>query len=305
VKATVKATKNSGLDQCCSATFLALNGLVLWFWKIPCTICPVSPEVQFMTLFEWSLITLVIVLCADAGLLLVRKHFDLSTLRVYHEVTDPLLAVVGTLFAILLGFMVANAMTRFEEARNNVQQEAGAVGDIFRLAAAVPAPDGPKLKSECLRYSEIVLGEEWKLMEQQKMCDAAWNVYGDMWQQCIRYEPKTQGQSNVHQSLLTAITQLGECRRARFAQLTYRLPHSLWLVVCVGAMATVFFTYMFGVEKLAIQLTMTSIVTMVLSLNMFLLISFDDPFSGDVRISSAPFERNATIFSSVLAKDWH
>jgi hypothetical protein len=258
-----------------------------------------------MTLAQWSLITLLIVLVADCGLLLVRKRYGLNILRTYNEVTDPLLAVVGTLFAILLGFMVANAMTRFEEARNNAQLEAGAVGDIFRLAGAAEDCNTVKLREECLRYAEVVANDEWKRMEKHTLSDAAWNVYGDMWQQILKCDPKTQGQSNIHQSLLAAITQLGECRRARAAQLTYALPRSLWVVVCVGAIATIFFTYFFGAEKLPIQLTMTSIVATVLSLNIFLLISFDDPFSGDVRLSSAPFEVDITIFRSVLAHDWH
>jgi hypothetical protein len=258
-----------------------------------------------MSLTQWGLITLFIVLVADCGLLLVRKRYGLSILRNYNEVTDPLLAVVGTLFAILLGFMVANAMTRFEEARNNFQQEAGAVGDIFRLAGAADHCDIAKLRQECLRYAEIVANQEWKMMEKHTMSDEAWNVYGDMWQQILKCDPQTQGQSNIHQSLLAAITQLGECRRARSAQLSYALPSSLWVIVCVGATATIFFTYFFGAEKIPIQLTMTSVVAIVLSLNIFLLISFDDPFSGDVRISPAPFDVDVKIFRSVMAHDWH
>ncbi|PWU03282.1 MAG: hypothetical protein C5B53_00565 [Candidatus Melainabacteria bacterium] len=258
-----------------------------------------------MSLAQWSLITLFIVIVADCGLLIVRKRYDLDLLRNYNEVTDPLLAVVGTLFAILLGFMVANAMTRFEEARNNAQMEAGAVGDIFRLAGAADDCNTVNLRRQCLQYVEDVANVEWKMMERHKMIDTAWNVYGDMWQEILHCEPKTQGQSNIHQSLLAAITQLGECRRARAAQLSYALPTSLWVIVCVGAIATIFFTYFFGAEKLPIQLTMTSIVATVLSLNIFLLISFDDPFSGDVRISSAPFDVDVKIFRSVLAHDWH
>jgi hypothetical protein len=258
-----------------------------------------------MTLVEWSFVTLLIVCLADLGLIIVRRRMDLGSLRQYNEVTDPLLAVVGTLFAILLGFMVANAMTRFEEARNNVQQEAGALGDIFRLAGAIPSPIGPQLRTQCTRYAEIVVRDEWKLMEEDKMSDAAWNVAGDMWQQCIQYEPKTQGQSNLHQTLLEVVSHFGECRRARLAQLTYALPPSMWCIVCVGGFATILFTYFFGVENLRLQITMTSILATVLSLNIFLLISFDDPFSGDVRVSAAPFEADQILFRSVMDHEWH
>jgi hypothetical protein len=259
---------------------------------------------SIMTLIQWCFVTLGFVLVADLGLIFVRRRINLAALRPYHEVTDPLLAVCGTLFAILLGFMVANAMTRFEEARNNVQMEAGAVGDVFRLADAFP-DGGAKLRKDCLRYAEIVVSDEWKLMERRKLSDEAWNVYGDMWSACIHFEPKTQGLSNVHETILTAMSQVGQARRARFAQLSYALPTSLWIVVSFGAISTILFLYLFGVEKLKLHLVMTTIVTVVLSLNIFLLVCFDDPFDGDVRISSAPFEADITIMRSVLGHSWH
>lgn len=256
-----------------------------------------------MTLVQWCFVTIGFVLVADLGLLFVRKRVNLAALRPYHEVTDPLLAVVGTLFAILLGFMVANSMTRFEEARNNVQTEAGALGDVFRMADAFP--NGQKLRKECLLYAELVVNNEWRLMEQRKLSDAAWNVYGDIWHDVIHVEPKTQGQSNVHEAILASMAQVGQGRRARFAQLSYALPTSLWIVVCFGAIATILFIYLFGVEKLKLHLVMTTIVTVVLSLNIFLLVCFDDPFNGDVRISSKPFEADVNIMRSVLENTWH
>lgn len=76
------------------------------------------------------------------GLLVVRHYVHSKMLKMHHDVADPLLSVVGTLFAVLLGFMVANSMTRFEEARVTTQSEASAVGNIFRAAAGMPDKNG-------------------------------------------------------------------------------------------------------------------------------------------------------------------
>ncbi len=258
-----------------------------------------------MTLAQWSIVTALIVILANLGVIIIRKRFNLAALRKYNEVTDPLLAVVGTLFAILLGFMVANAMARFEEARSNIQQEAGALGDIFRLADGLPDPISPKLRIECLQYAQVVVNEEWQLMEDDKLSDKAWNISGDMWQQLTHFEPKTQREANIHQTLLECMTKFGESRRTRFAQLTYALPNSMWLVVSVGGLAIIVFTYFFGLESLPLQLTMTTIVATILALNIFLLVAFDNPFGGEVRISSTPFQTEAIVFKSVLEHDWH
>jgi hypothetical protein len=44
---------------------------------------------------------------------------------------------------------------------------------------------------------------------------------------------------------------------------------------------------------------MTGLVTLAICLNLFLLASFDDPFSGDVTVSSMPFEINLQSFRLV------
>jgi hypothetical protein len=256
-----------------------------------------------MSLGDWALITVGAVAASSTGVLLVRKYVDGQVLRDHHEATDPMMACVGTLFAILLGFMVANAMTRFEEARLNVQEEAGATGDVFRLSRSLPPPTNMIIMTDCVKYFDGVADEEFKLMEDDKMSDKCWKIYSDLWQHCASYDPKTQGQSNLHQGLVEAMTKLGECRRARNAQISYRLPSVLWTVVCAGAVAIVLFTFFFGVKNLRLQLGMTSIVTVVLVLNIYLLAAFDSPFSGEVKVSSIPFEDNKALFHKALADE--
>jgi hypothetical protein len=256
-----------------------------------------------MSIILWIVIAVGAVAISCAGVIVVRRNINTDLLRNHHEATDPMMACVGTLFAILLGFMVANAMTRFEEARINVQEEAGAAGDIFRLANNLPSPTNKKIMTDVVAYLDGVCDEEFKLMEDGKMSDHCWKIYSDLWQDCTEYDPQTQGQSNLHQGLVEAMTTLGECRRARNAQISYCLPHVLWIVVAVGAISIILFTLFFGVSSLPLQLCMTSIVTLVLVLNVYLLAAFDSPFSGQVKVQSIPFEVNKKIFHEALAQE--
>jgi hypothetical protein len=223
-------------------------------------------------------------------MLLVRKNVSMSTLKTHHDVTDPLLAVLGTLFTILLGFMLANAMQRFEGARDNLQQEAAAIGDVFRLMDGFPAQTKDKGRKDCLAYMDAVIGDEWPQMQKGKLSDAAWNAYGDMWQDCLHIEPKTQGESDIHQTLLSSMTKVGECRRARAAEMVYSLPRTLWFIVVFCGLSTICFTYFFAIEDLRLQILMTSVITIIIGLNIYMLVGYDAPFSGDIAITSAAFE---------------
>jgi hypothetical protein len=201
-----------------------------------------------------------------------------------------MVAVLGMLFAILLGFVLANSMQRFEEARTTVRDEAGAIGDVLRLADGLPAALRVRLHNKCLRYIDSVINDDWKSMKQDILSDKAQGYFGELWHESVLYQPQTQGESNVHQSILDALKVASECRRTRTAQLTYRLPVTLWWVVIVGAATTVIFTFFLAVESLRVQIFMTSVITLVVCLNIYMLCGFDAPYSGDIHITPAPFE---------------
>jgi hypothetical protein len=256
-----------------------------------------------MDLLHWGLLAAGATAASCAGVYLVRKFGRTETLKDHHDATDPMMACVGTLFAILLGFMVANAMTRFEEARINAQEEAGAVGDVFRLSRGLPAPTSTEIMKNCVAYLDAVSKLEFESMRHDQMNDKCWDIYSNMWQQCTAYDPKTQGQSNLHQGLVQAMTKFGECRRARNAELSYQLPTVLWAVVWAGAISIVFFTFLFAIENMYLQMAMTSVITLILFLNIYLLAAFDDPFNGEVFITPVPFESNLKLFNQILSEE--
>ncbi len=249
---------------------------------------------------NFVVITLVCIALSIALMFLIRKGFGLQSLRYHHEVSDPLLACVGTLFAVLLGFMVANAMNRYDQARLNIEQEAGALGDIFRLAGGLK--DGEKIERDCLAYADVVMNEGWADLEKRKMNEHAWNAYGQIWQDVLNYNPGTQRESNIHQSMLEGCTHLGDARRIRATQLNYQLPPILWAVVILGAIATAILAHFFGIHHTFWQIATNTLVTIVLCLNVFLLASFDDPFSGIIRLQPIPFQVARDSFQKVLDK---
>lgn len=243
-----------------------------------------------ITLLNFSLLILITLVVSTGGAFVVRHFFDQASLRSHHDVTDPLLAVIGTLFAILLGFMLANSMQRFEQARTNVEREAEGIGDIFRLSDAMPTELKTKIQKSCMDYTNTVIDDEWPKLQAGGISPAAGEIISDLWQECIAYPPVTQGQSNIHQVILQAMQQTGECRRTRLAELKYTLPPTLWLIIIFGGLTTIVFTFFFAINSLRLQILMTSIVTILICLNIYVLAGYDAPFSGDIALTTAPFE---------------
>ncbi|HEY9684894.1 MAG TPA: bestrophin family ion channel [Oculatellaceae cyanobacterium] len=247
----------------------------------------------------WSgvLTTVLTVLLSIAGLLLVRRLSANSNFKEHHDVADPMLSTVGTLFAILLGFMVANAMQRFEEARVNVQQEANAVMDLYRLAEGLPSAKCDNLRLHLKQYNEAIIKDEWLKLSQKQTSDVAYKYYDLAWTDCATFKPTEDAHNNLQQKILDCITTLSDCRRTRIYAMHNGLAPALWPALFTGGIATIFFTYLFKMHNFQLQILMTSLVTLAICLNLFLLASFDYPFSGDVRVTPLPFEMNESAFN--------
>ena len=70
--------------------------------------------------------------------------------------------------------MLSQAMQTFEEARHNVEREAVALADTFRLSEGLPKELRSKLQNSCLDYAAAVVNDEWDDMQERGTCDKAW-----------------------------------------------------------------------------------------------------------------------------------
>ncbi len=249
-----------------------------------------------MTLMAGCFLTLLIVLLSILGLIGARRLLKSIDLKTQHDIADPYSQFVAMLFAVLLGFMVADAMQRFGNARSIVQQEASSLGNMYRLAEGLPDSQCKLIRGLCKNYATEVIQDEWPKLSEKTDSVRAWSVYKQLWTACATFEPVTQRQSNAQQLLLSAMESVGDNRRLRVEALHAGLPEELWAVLILGGMATIVFTYFFGSENFRMQIVMVSIVSLVICLNLFLLATYDDPFSGDVKVMPNAFETQLRLY---------
>ncbi len=244
----------------------------------------------------FAFLTLIVVLLSIGGLLIARKTLVNPNIQKQHDITDPYSQFVAMLFAVLLGFMVADAMQRFGNARAEVQQEASALGTVFRLAEGLPTDNKNRLRDLCMLYATEVVQDEWPMLAERRDSLKAWKLYRQLWSCSTTFEAQSNKESNVQQAMLSAMNQLGDSRRMRVEALHTGLPAVLWGVLIMGGLATMIFTYFFRAEDLKTQCIMVALVSLVICLNLFLLAVYDDPFAGDVKVTPEAFETQIRLF---------
>src|SRR5208283_1343739 len=67
------------------------------------------------------------------------------------------LSILGTTYAVILGFMLYAVWTNFGAAESNVLLEANALVNVYRLAAGLPDQQRVQLEQLTRRYAEVVV----------------------------------------------------------------------------------------------------------------------------------------------------
>ena len=235
------------------------------------------------------------ILVALAVVALARRLFPHEALRQGHDATGNLLAVVGTLYAVLLGLIVV-ALARFERAMDVVQLESNCLADVYLIAARLPEPQRARVQNLCRVYAEQVVTLEWPAMERAQMNMDARRTALALAQSLDDFEPQTEAHKTVYPFVLEKISKLWDMRRNRGGTALYGIPAVEWVSLILGAVVTIFFAGLFSVGNARLQMVVTTLTALVIGLNLYLVCLFGYPFAGELSVSTRPFDIDLDVF---------
>lgn len=219
----------------------------------------------------------------------VKKKLGKDTLQEFHEVGSVYMSAVGTLYAVLLGLVVVDASSRFNQARESVLNEANSLIEVYALAEKVPAPQSQAIKSGVRFYVDYLLTEGWNAMIRGEVDETELQLFRSIMYEVRSIEPITENQKTVYPALLDSFIKASESRRSRLNFDQYNIPTVEWLSLIMGGLITITFTMFFAIEHRFAQALMTGMVTFILSLNLFIAYLFNTPYNGDLSVTKDPF----------------
>ena len=120
------------------------------------------PDVVAM--FYGVLIVILAILLAVGGSALVEHLVPWQVRQRHNDVAGFIYAVLGVVYAVLLGFVTIAVWEDFEMARGTAESEANELAELFWLAHELPEPEGERLEGLARSYAEVVIDDEWSLM---------------------------------------------------------------------------------------------------------------------------------------------
>ncbi len=225
------------------------------------------------------------------GLLFIRQFLPHDHLKIHHEVADPILGIVGTLYAVFLAFIVIAVWQNFDRTNACIQQEANYMADVYRNAEALAPEFQQKLGIQLREYRQAVVQEEWKKMAHGEASPKVEKLMRSIWALYTSYAPRNPTEQAFFETSLQKLNAFREFRRQRLMDSRTGIHAILWLILILGALVTLSLTFLFGAENLILQILMEISLSAIIGLILFTILSMDFPFTGSITISPQPLQQ--------------
>jgi hypothetical protein len=226
---------------------------------------------------------------AVAALAAVRRRVPLEILQEQHEVAGVCFAVVGGLYGIILAFVLVSSWERFETARHQTEIEANALADLNRQAAGFSQPTRSRLARATAAYAQAVIDREWPEMAKGSLSEEAQQAYLELWNAVLDARPTQGFEIALYQNALGTLSQVADSRRDRLLYMRTGMPNFIWSFLLALGVATVAFTYLFGMRRLMPQIVITAVLAGAIAWTLVLVNETQTPYSGDIRIPDRAF----------------
>jgi Protein of unknown function (DUF4239) len=236
-----------------------------------------------------------ILICTMVGTLLfvaaLNRFWPREKRRVHNDLIGWQLGILGTTYAVILGFMLYSVWTAFGDANLNVDLEANALRNIYRLAEGLPQQQRAQLETEARNYAEAVIQRDWPAMAHGEVPEESHGINEEMWKTLMSVKTASPSEIIAEDHALSELSALTEHRRTRMIQSAFRLPVIFWCVLLVGGAVTMFSASMFGSENAVLHAIQVFSFTLLITLVLLAIADVNLPFQGSVHISNYAFIR--------------
>jgi Na+/proline symporter len=224
------------------------------------------------------------------GLYVVRKKYPTEVLKENHEVAAIIFNAFGLFYGVMVAFVVFVTWSGYSDATKNLEMEANEIADIFHSTQAFPDPARTMIRQGLVDYVVSVYGDELKRMSQGDIALHSGKALPTLLTDFYQMDEKSIPNRELYAETLNRLNDLALYRRLRIFAGNDTVPLAIWLVLLVGGVFTVSYTFFFGMKNIKAQYVIATTLTVTITLILFLIYVLDHPFTGTSKISAQPLK---------------
>jgi hypothetical protein len=207
--------------------------------------------------------------------------------RQFEDLASGLRVVYELLFALILAFVIASVLDKFNDAESTVGSEATALSQMLRNNLAFPADEQERLGKGIGAYVRAAVDDEWPTMREGESSPEAAAALETLYALYAGFTPRAGSATEFYNQALEHLDEVATARRDRLALSTAKLPTFLVIMLPIGVVLLLVLEYRPKLGPRS-QAGFMGTLALVLSSTYLLTIVLDYPFSGDVSVSNEP-----------------
>lgn len=230
-------------------------------------------------------------LAGAIALLSVELGWQFGNYRHKHHTKEekaPINAAVGStlgLLAFLLAFTFGMAGARYETRKQNVLQEANAIGTTYLRADFLPEAARNEVRNLLRQYTALRAGGVSSYLSVEGMAEAA-KLQNRLW--VMAAEAQKTSDTVATGLFVQALNEMIDLDAARLAGVRNRIPDTIWLmllIVTIFAMTAMGYEFgLTGIRSWTVVILLAIVFTAVITL----IADLDRPQQGLIQISQQP-----------------
>jgi hypothetical protein len=246
---------------------------------------------QFPPPISFFIVSAITSFLALGGLYLVRKTYPPEVLKENHEVAAIIFNAFGLFYGVMVAFVVFVTWSGYDEATKNLQMEASEALDIFHDAEAFPDPAKKIIQQGLRDYLASVYNDELEKMARGELSLQSGGAHATLRILFSQLDETSIPNREVYAESLRCLNNLAQFRRMRIFAGNDTVPPVIWLVLLVGGVFAVCYTFFFEMKNIKAQYLITTTLTVMVSSILFLIYVLDHPFTGTSRVSLEPLRQ--------------
>lgn len=192
---------------------------------------------------------------------------------------------VAGLYGVLVAFLLAGALTNFQDLRRGIANETNALVDLVRIADLLPPPTDYEIRAAALAYTRLVI-EEWPHLAEGGAGSRTAKALADLWQPVATYSPSTSGDANLHAVALDLVQTIGQQHRLRLLAANRAIPALVWVILGFGGIVTIMLSTFSAPSARYLRPAFVSALAVTIALSLYTLYVLSHPFGAGVPLIS-------------------
>lgn len=224
-------------------------------------------------------------------LILLNRIWAPSRRKAHNDVIGWQISIIGTIYAVMIGFMMYAVWANFQAAEANSTSEANALINLFRSVDGLPSQQRSAIQSAAVNYGDEVMNREWPAMALNLSPHSAEPYIMQLWSLLTQVPAQTNAQQVALSQAMTELSTLTKHRRVRILESESAIPSILWAVLVMGGMITVAACGLIGSENIRLHFVLIVALSLLISLALIAIADINQPYQGTVRVPPIAFIR--------------